>query len=139
MSAFGNSEDGFKFQSSGDVINNNSAFPSLTINKNGNLGDYDFCLAAKVVENSNSSIELYPTNCNLLSGVICRQRVYVPLLCNSTEVKTDPMQLTLDPLMQEIKTKLFEPERDKMVEMFNRLNKTVAFEVLFRLIFPNIC
>ena len=132
LSAFGNSEDGFYFKNSSEAIRNKSIFPSLLMTKENIMGDFNFCLRAKFGEKSNSTLELYPTNCNYPSGVICRQDIFVQPLCDSNNVENDELQLSIDPLLRDIKEKIIAPERKTWVDFFNRLNKTVAFEALFR-------
>ena len=129
VSAFGHFDDEYKFQQSGKYVSNASEFPSITL-KRVRDGDYDFCLRAKVI--SNSSLELYPTNCNQPSGIICRQKKYILPLCKDQAKEFDPMQLLMDPALRGIKKTMTAQSSSVYLELFGRLNKRAAFESLFR-------
>ena len=128
VSAFGHFDDGYNFQKSGKVVSNASEFPSINF-RSVRDGDFDFCLRAKVT--SNSTLELIPTNCNLRSGIICKQKRYVPPLCINQAHITDPMQMLMDPALMAIKKTLVQGASDGFRKMFKRLNKRAAFESLF--------
>ena len=69
-------------------------------------GEYDFCLRAKIISNSNSSfLELIPTSCNLTFGIICKQKIYEPPKCSGNQSSQDPYQLLMDPALSNEKEK----------------------------------
>ena len=129
VSAFGHFDDGYKFQESGKIVRNASEFPSLALSSVRD-GDFDFCLRAKVT--SNSRLELIPTNCNLPSGVICRQKRFEPPLCTDRAKEDDLIQMFMDPALLETKKAVAQNASDKFLELFSRLNKRAAFDTLFR-------
>jgi hypothetical protein len=142
VAAFGRPEDEFRFHQSTNVINK-SLYPSLEVQPS--LQNYQFCLRAKVNSNlSSNSVDLIPTNCSTKSAVICRQKIFNPPLCgnnsnsnssnnnNSNILANDPMKLFMDPMLLNQKEMLVKTEKDKFVNLFARLNKTAAFDLLFR-------
>jgi hypothetical protein len=145
VAAFGRAEDEYRFSESGKVISKTD-FPSLKIQPS--FEKYQFCLRAKVNSNLNSTlIELVPTNCNKTSAVICRQKIYNPPLCNNSSnsssnnnvLANDPLRLMMDSMMVSQKEMLVKAEKDKFIEMFDRLNKTSAFESFVRYNYCRVC
>ncbi len=95
LSAFGNSEEGYKFKGSNFVIGSNQNFPSLDLKAGSD--PFNYCLRARLATvNSSSKLELVPSNCGMQSGVICKQK---PFRCNaSTDSDTDwALKLQMDP------------------------------------------
>jgi hypothetical protein len=132
LSAFGNSKDEFKFKNSEEIIEVRNKFQTLVF-KSSN-GSYDFCLRGKVAANGNNTVlNLFPTNCNMTSGIICKHDIYKPPLC-SRNLSNDPAKLLLDPVMKKVKESLVLPEKNKFLDMFQRLNITASFELLFRIL-----
>ncbi len=98
-------------------------------------GEYDFCLRAKIVSNSNTSfIELTPTGCNSTYGIICTQKIYEPPKCLENQTANDSYQLFMDPILSKEKETIVAAYQSKYLEMFSRLNFTAAFETLFRML-----
>ncbi len=132
ISAFGNSKDEFKFKNSEEIIEVTNMFQTLVF-KSSN-GSYDFCLRGKVAANGNKTVlNLFPTNCNMTSGIICKLDIYQPLLCNSKSLN-DPVRLLLDPVLKKERENLVSPSRNEFLDMFKRLNITASFELLFRIL-----
>ena len=132
LSAFGNSKDEFKFKNSEEIIEVRNKFQTLVF-KSSN-GSYDFCLRGKVATNGNKTVlNLFPTNCNMTSGIICKHDIYKTPLCSSNH-SNDPAKLLLDPVMKKVKESLVSPVRNQFLDMFQRLNITASFELLFRML-----
>jgi len=132
ISAFGNSDDGFKFRTSGNTIND-TKYPSLQLRSSSE--DYYFCLRAKVISNSNSSfLELIPTSCNLKYGIICKQNAYKPPKCSESQLTPNPYQIFIDPTLTNMKENIVAVKQSNYLDMFERLNYTAAFETLFRIL-----
>jgi hypothetical protein len=131
LSAFGNSEDGYKFEGSKIVIDSNIIFPSLHL-KTGS-GIFDYCLRAKVATvNNNSKLEVVPSNCSMVSGIICKQQ---PFKCDASTAKYThwALRLQMDPYLRKKRDELTQPKELEMQSLFQRLNKTAAYEGLFRI------
>jgi hypothetical protein len=131
LSAFGNNEDGYKFQGSNFVIDSNKTFPSLDL-KTGS-GSFDYCLRAKLVTINNSSkLALIPSNCSIVSGVICKQK---PFQCDASATNYThwSLKLQMDPDLSIMRDQLTQPKQDMLKNLFRRLNKTKAYEALFRM------
>ncbi len=132
ISAFGNSDDGFYFRTSKNPINE-LKYPSLKLKTSS--GDYDFCLRAKIMPNFNNSfIELTPTGCNSMCGVICRQKIYEPPKCLENQLSNDSYQIFMDPILTNEKENIVAAYQSKYLEMFSRLNFKAGFETLFRML-----
>ncbi len=130
LSAFGNNEDGYKFQGSNFVIDSNKTFPSLDL-KTGS-GSFDYCLCARLVTINNSSkLALIPSNCSIVSGVICKQK---PFQCDASTTNYThwALKLQMDPDLSTKRDQLTQPKQEKMKSFFQRLNKTRAYETLFQ-------
>jgi hypothetical protein len=131
LSAFGNNEDGYKFQGSNSVIDSSVSFPSLDL-KTGS-GSFDYCLRAKLVTINNSSkLALIPSHCSIVSGVICTQK---PFQCDASATNYThwALKLQMDPDLSTKRDQLTQPKQDQMRNLFRRLNKTHAYETLFRM------
>jgi len=124
-------DDGFRFKDSDAMIDTNQTFPSIILKSES--GTFDYCLKAKIVTVSNvSKLELTPSNCNTESGVVCKSK---PLTCDP-KLATDSngaLKLQMDPAYVNTKETLTLPKRKIMKELFQRLDKTKAFETLFRI------
>jgi hypothetical protein len=132
ISAFGNSEDGFKFRTSKNTIDDKKS-PSLKLKTSS--GDYNFCLRAKIISDSNSSlIELIPTSCNLTYGTICKQKIYEPPKCSGSQPSKDPYQFIMDPILVNTKEKIVADKEHVFLDMFKRLDYTAAFESTFKML-----
>ena len=132
LSAYGNSKDEFKFLDSEELIDVTNKYQTLMIKSSNGL--YDFCLRGKVATSENKKkLELFPTNCNMTSGIICRLEMYEPPVCGSNQ-STDPLTLLLDPALNKVKDDLVLPYKNQFLDMFERLNKTAAFDLLFRML-----
>ncbi len=132
ISAFGNSDDGFKFRTSGNTIID-TIYPSLQLRTSS--GEYDFCLCAKIISDSNSSfIEVIPTSCNLKYGIICKQKIYEPPECSENQTNSDTYQLFMDPIMTKKKDDIVAAQQSIYLTMFKRLKYIDAFETLFRML-----
>jgi hypothetical protein len=130
LSAFGNNEDGYKFKGSNLVIDSNKTFPSLYLMRGS--GTFDYCLRAKLVTKNNSSkLALIPSNCNKVSGIICIQK---PFQCDASATNYThwALKLQMDPDLSTKRDQLTQPMQDLMKNLFRRLNKTRAYETLFR-------
>ncbi len=130
LSAFGNLKDEFKFINSEEIIEVATKYKTLVV-KSSN-GKYDFCLRGKAASYGNkTTMELFPTNCNLKSGIICKLNIYKPPSCSSIQ-SSDPGKLLLDPALKNVKQSLVLPVRNQFLDLFKRLNITASFEILFR-------
>ena len=137
VAAFGRAEDEYRFHESGNVISK-TLYPSLVVQPS--LNSYQYCLRARISSNlSSNSLDLIPTNCSTTSAVICRQKIYKPPLCsnnsdsiNNNIFANDPMKVLMDSMMLSQKEMLVKTGKDKLIEMFSRLNKTASFDILFR-------
>jgi hypothetical protein len=132
LSAFGSSKDEFKFKNSEEIIEVTNKFQTLVLKTSSGL--FDFCLRGKVALSGNkTTLELFPSHCNMRSGIICKVDIYKPPLCSSNQ-STDPQRLLLDPVLKKVKEGLVSPVSNTFIEMFKRLNITASFEPLFRML-----
>jgi hypothetical protein len=131
LSAFGNNEDGYKFEGSNLVIDSNTTFPSLDL-KTGS-GIFDNCLIARLVTVNNSSkLTLIPSNCSIVSGVICKQK---PFQCDASAANYThwALKLQMDPNLSTKRDQLTQPKQNVIKRLFQRLNKTHAYKTLFQM------
>ena len=133
VSGFGNDDDGYVFLDTGRTIDSNRIFPSIVLKKG--TGILDYCLVAKIVFRNNSSkLELTPTSCSAISGVICQHK---PYRCDASQANGNNsnwgVRLQMDPVLGGERERLAKPKQDQMKKMFQRLNKTLAWEAIFRM------
>jgi hypothetical protein len=88
LSAFGNSKNEFKFKNSKEIIEVANKYQAMVFKSSNGL--YDYCLRGQVATNGNKTVlNLFPTNCNMTSGIICKLDFYDPPLCSSN-LSNDP-------------------------------------------------
>ena len=127
VNAFGTPEDGFTFQGSSQLLNV-SNFKNLKL-INHHL-DNHFCLKAQYLNNSNI-LELQTTACNVTITNVCQKMANINLGCNVSRNVADQLAVALDPI-ETYKLKIISNVIGKQTEeMFNKINKTAAYEGLF--------
>ena len=116
----------FSFES---VLVLNYYLDGINANPEADTTNYD-CITTILNQNTNQ-LDIMPTDCNEKHLIICRKVPFAKPNCTPQVQKTNSFQLMLDPDYRLPIKLAVSRKRAVMRDVFNRMNKSVAFESLF--------